>query len=166
MGVRSEEKGTVFGTEPYEDHQSQYSPDVSITCHSYCNIRLKIFSSFISENWQGCCVIVQKIKHVGIFLKFEIVNRGHIGISMVCLHMLVPFCDSVNEVHLWYKFMNLLQCKIISNLRTVIYTFPSPISNFRFIQYYSVSISLFVGWYVICLYEYVIEMHTLSLQDQ
>jgi len=62
VGVRSEEKGTVFGTEPYEDHQSQYSPDVSITCHIYHNMRPKIFSSFIPEKQQGCCVIAQKIK--------------------------------------------------------------------------------------------------------
>jgi hypothetical protein len=61
--------------------------------------------------------------------------------------------------------MNLLHCEIISNLRTVIYTSPSPISNFGFIQYYSVSITLFLGWFVICLYVYVIEMYTFSLQD-
>lgn len=43
VGVRSEEKGIVFGTEPYEDHQSQYSPDVSITGHSYHNMTEKFF---------------------------------------------------------------------------------------------------------------------------
>jgi hypothetical protein len=36
VGVKSEEKGTVLGTNPYEDHQSQYGSDVSATYVSLC----------------------------------------------------------------------------------------------------------------------------------
>jgi hypothetical protein len=62
VGVRSEEKGTVFGTEPYEDHQSQYVSDVSITCHIYQTIRQEFFPYSSSEKWQGCSVIAQNVK--------------------------------------------------------------------------------------------------------
>jgi hypothetical protein len=36
VGVKSEEKGTVYWTNPYEDHQSQYGSDVSATYVSLC----------------------------------------------------------------------------------------------------------------------------------